>query len=302
VKVPFLKWLTPLDLARVSRLQLFAKGVVEGVSGGIHRSHHIGASIQFKEHRPYVPGDETKNIDWKLFGKTDRLYIRQYEDETNLRCVIALDQSGSMKYSGVRSKGLTKHEFGLRLAASLAYLFVNQQDAVGLATFDSKIQTFIPPRSRPNHLQILFQAMEASVPGSETELATVLQSLLSHCRRRGLIFLISDCFGDVDSIVRSLGMLRSNHQEIVIFQIWDDDELDFPFQSKTTFRSLEQAANQVLVDPVQLSRTYLENLAKFQQSLQEGCAKQRIDLIPVRTTESHSQVLSNYLSRRREVR
>jgi uncharacterized protein (DUF58 family) len=302
VKVPFLRWLTPQDLSRVSRLQMFAKGVVEGVSGGIHRSHHIGASIQFKEHRPYVPGDETKNIDWKLFGKTDRLYIRQYEDETNLRCVIALDQSGSMKYAGTRAKGLTKHEFGMRLAASLAYLLVNQQDAVGLATFDSQVRTFIPPRSRPNHLQVLFQAMDASKPGNETDLGIVLQSLLTHCRRRGLIFLISDCFGDVDSIVKSLGMLRSNYQEIVVFQIWDDDELDFPFQSRTMFRSLEQESNEILVDPTQLARIYQDNLAVFQQALQQGCAKQRIDLIPVRTSDSHSEILSSYLSRRQEIR
>ena len=302
MRVPFLKWLTPLDLTRVSNLQLFAKGVVEGVSGGIHRSHLLGASIQFKEHRAYVPGDETKNIDWKLFGKTDRLYIRQYEDETNLRSVIALDQSGSMKYAGSRSKGLSKHEFAVRLAASLAYLLINQQDAVGLATFDSRIRTFIPPRSRPNHLQVLFQAMEDSKPSQETDLGSVLQGLLTQCRRRGLLFLISDCFGDVDSIVNSLGMLRSNQQEIVVFQIWDDDELDFPFQSRTMFRSLENEANQLLVDPIQLARTYKDNLARFQTDLLDGCSKQRIDLIPVRSSDSHSQILSSYLARRREVR
>jgi uncharacterized protein (DUF58 family) len=302
MKVPFLKWLTPLDLNRVSNLQLFAKGIVEGVSGGIHRSHLIGASIQFKEHRPYVAGDETKNIDWKLFGKTDRLYIRQYEDETNLRSVIALDQSGSMKYSGSRSNGLSKHQFAIRLAASLAYLLINQQDAVGLATFDAQIRTFIPPRSRPNHLQVLFQAMEDSKPGQETDLGNVLQSLSAHCRRRGLLFLISDCFGDIESIVKSLGILRSNHQEIVVFQVWDDDELDFPFQSRTMFRSLENASNQLLVDPIQLARIYQENLARFQSELLDGCSKQRIDLIPVRTSDSHSEILSSYLARRREVR
>lgn len=299
MKPSFLRWLSPQDLSKVSSLQLFAKGVVEGVSGGMHRSHHIGSSIEFKEHRPYVHGDETRNIDWKLFGKTDRLYIRQYEDETNLRCTIALDQSGSMRYSGSRSSGLSKHDFGVRLAAALAYLLVNQQDAVGLATFDSSIRTYIPPKSRPNHLQVLFQAMSESTPGNETDLSVVLQGLLRQCKRRGLVFLISDCFGDADAIVKSLALLRSNYQEIVVFQIMDDDEVDFPFQSRTMFRSLELTTNQILVDPAQLRATYLANFQEYQSALQQGCAQNRIDLISVRTSESFSAVLSSYLASRR---
>lgn len=299
MKAPLLRWLSAPDLSRVSRLQLLAKGVVEGVSGGLHRSHHIGSSIEFKEHRPYVPGDETRSIDWKLFGKTDRLYIRQYEDETNLRCTIAIDQSGSMRYSGSRSNGVSKHEFAVRLAACLSYLLVNQQDAVGLATFDSKIRTYIPPRSRPNHLQTLFEAMAESRPGNESDLSVVLQDLLNRCKRRGLVFLISDCFGDAPSIVKSLALLRSNYQEIVVFQIWDDDEIDFPFQSRTLFRSLELESHQVLMDPTGLRATYLENLRQFRQELQQGCLQNRVDLISVSTSESYSVVLSNYIAMRR---
>ena len=283
-------------------MQLFAKGVVEGLSGGMHRSHHIGASIEFKEHRPYVHGDETRNIDWKLFGKTDRLYIRQYEDETNLRSTIALDQSGSMRYSGSRSAGLSKHAFAVRLAASIAYLLINQQDAVGLATFDSKIQSYIPPKSRPNHLQLLFREMENSKPGSETDLAVVLQGLLHQCKRRGLIILISDCFGDPDSIIRSLALLRANYQEIVVFQVLDDDEVDFPFQARTLFRSLESASNEIIVDPVQLRSIYLANFQRNQLAMQQGASRNRIDWIPVRTSESHSEVLSSYLASRRNSR
>jgi uncharacterized protein (DUF58 family) len=299
VKLPFLRWLSPQDLSRVTGLQLYAKGVVEGLSGGMHRSHHIGASVLFKEHRPYVPGDETRNIDWKLYGKTDRLYIRQYEDETNLRCTLVLDQSGSMRYSGSRSQGLTKHGFGVRLAASLAYLLINQQDAVGLATFDSTVRNYIPPRSRPNHLQALFQAMTDSVPNSETDLSIVLRGLLQYCKRRGLVILISDCFGDAEAIAKSLTLLRNNYQEVIVFQVLDDDEVDFPFQSKTMFRSLELASNQILVDPIQLRKVYVENMRRYQSELERCCAQSRIDLIPVRTSESHSTVLSNYLAKRR---
>jgi len=299
VKAPLLRWLSAPDLSRVSGLQLLAKGVVEGVSGGLHCSHHIGSSIVFKEHRPYVPGDETRSIDWKLFGKTDRLYIRQYEDETNLRCTIAIDQSGSMKYSGSRSNGISKHDFAVRLAACLSYMLVNQQDAVGLATFDSKIRKYIPPRSRPNHLQTLFEAMAESQPSNESDLSVVLQDLLNRCKRRGLVFIISDCFGDPGAIVKSLALLRSNYQEVVVFQIWDDDELDFPFQSRTMFRSLELESNQVLVDPSGLRSTYLEKLRLFREVIQQGCLQNRVDLIFVATSQSYSVVLSNYIAMRR---
>ncbi|MCY2983990.1 MAG: DUF58 domain-containing protein [Planctomycetota bacterium] len=299
MKAPLLRWLSPPDLSRVSHLQLLARGVVEGVSGGLHRSHHVGSSIEFKEHRPYVPGDETRTIDWKLFGKTDRLYIRQYEDETNLRCTVVIDQSGSMKYSGSRSNGISKHEFAIRLAACLSYMLVNQQDAVGLAMFDSKIRSYIPPRSRPNHLQTLLEAMAASKPGSETDLSIVLQGLLNHCKRRGLVFILSDCFGDAEAIVKSLALLRSNHQEIVVFQIWDDDELDFPFQTRTMFQSLELETHQMLVDPTGLRSVYLENLKAFRQELEQGCMRNRVDLISVKTSDSFSMALSNYIASRR---
>ncbi len=299
MKVPLLRWLSAPDLARVSRLHLLAKGVVEGVSGGLHRSHHIGSSIEFKEHRPYVPGDETRSIDWKLFGKTDRLYIRQFEDETSLRCTIAVDQSGSMKYCGSRSAGISKHEFAIRLAACLAYMFINQQDAVGLITFDTNIRSSLPPRSRPNHLQSLFEILAASKPGNETELSVVVHALLNHCRRRGLVFLLTDCFGDVPSILKSLALLKRNRQEIVVVQILDDDEIDFPFQTRTQFRSMERDSHQILVDPVALRSSYLENLRALQSAWQQGCRENQIDFVSVRTSESYSSVLANYVASRR---
>ena len=299
MKTPLLRWLTAPDLARVSQLQLLAKGVVEGVSGGLHRSHHIGSSIEFKEHRPYVPGDETRSIDWKLFGKTDRLYIRQFEDETSLRCMIAVDQSGSMKYAGTRSGGVSKHEFAVRLAACLAYMLMNQQDAVGLATFDTQIRSTIPPRNRPNHLQSLLETLSTSSPGQETDLSLVLQLLLNHCKRRGLVFLLTDGFGDVAAIHKSLGLLKTNHQEIVVFQILDDDETDFPFQSSTQFRSLEIESESVLVDAASLRATYLENFGAFQHSWLQGCLQNHIEFVPVRTSESIGNVLANYMAKRR---
>jgi uncharacterized protein (DUF58 family) len=299
LKSSFLRWLAPKDISRLAQLQLFAREVVEGVSGGIHRSRLIGASIEFKEHRPYVPGDEVRSIDWKLFGKTDRLYIRQYEDETNLRCTLVLDQSGSMKYAGSRSQGLSKHEYAVKLAASFAYLLVSQQDAVGLATFDTTIRNSIPPRSRPNHLNILLDCLAKSVPGQETDLSQVLQDILHQIRRRGVLVLFSDCFGDIDSLVRALALLRSNYQDVIVFQILDEDELDFPFQQRTMFRSLENQAHTKLVDPRSLRAAYQANFRTFQNKLTDGCRQHGVDLETVRTTESVGDVVARYIAYRR---
>ena len=295
---PLFRWLRPNDIAKVSALQLLAKDVVEGVTGGIHRSKHIGASIDFKEHRPYVHGDEVRSIDWKLFGKTDRLYIRQYEDETNLRATLAVDQSGSMNYVGSRANQLSKHDYAIRLASCLAYLLISQQDSIGLATFDTSIRATIPPKSRPNHLRLILESLAASKCQNETDLGAVLHQLLSVCRKRGLLFLISDGFGKTDSLFKSLSMLRANNQEIVFFQILDDDEIDFPFQNRTMFRSLEARDQQQLVDPLSLRRNYLNNFQIHQDAIQAACRQNRIDWIPVRTSESFSAVLATYLSHR----
>jgi uncharacterized protein (DUF58 family) len=295
---PLFRWLKPQDFARVSNLQWIARDVVDGLSGGIHRSRHIGASVDFKEHRPYVAGDEIRSIDWKLFGKTDRLYIRQFEDETNLRATIVVDQSGSMKYSGSRSSGLTKHEYAVRLAACLAYLLISQQDSVGMVTFDTTIRTNIPARSRPNHLRALMQTLSDSECRGETDLGSVLHELLGICKKRGLVILISDCFGDIPSLLRSLTLLRSNHQEVVVIQVVDDDETDFPFSNRTLFRSLETSDHQVLVDPVSLRRTYLDNWERFQRELKEGCQQKRIDLLSMTSSKSFSEVVASYVAQR----
>jgi uncharacterized protein (DUF58 family) len=295
---PLFRWLKPADIERVSALQLLARDVVEGVTGGIHRSRHIGASVDFKEHRPYVHGDEIRSIDWKLFGKTDRLYIRQYEDETNVRATLVVDQSGSMNYSGSRSNQMTKHDYAIRLASCLAYLFVSQQDSVGLVTFDTAIRKHIPPRSRPNHLRVCLETLADSECKGETELGGVLHQLLSICRKRGFVILLSDCFGNAESLFKSLSMLRANYQEVLLFQIIDDDEVDFPFQNRTMFRSLELREQQMLVDPLSLRQTYLANFNNHQEAIRNGCKQNRIDWIPVRTSESFSSVLATYISHR----
>ncbi len=290
------------DIARFSNLQVLARSVVEGFCSGLHRSPHKGFSVEFKEHRSYVPGDDIRTIDWKLFGKTDRLYIREYEEETNLRCTILLDSSGSMKYSGSRSNGSTKHDYAVHTAACLAYLMLQQQDSVGLVTFDKKVRRYIPPRARPNHLQVIINELQAQKPEFETELGDVFHEMIAKMHRRGLVIIISDLFGDVDRLMKSLAQFRHANHEIMIFQIWDPDELDFPFRQWTQFASLESAANRHLVDPAQIRRAYLEKLAQYRDQLTKGCNRHRISLVPMTTDQPHADSLAAYLALRRKGR
>lgn len=293
------KWFASNDLSRVGQLQLFAKNVVEGVRGGMHRSKHTGASIDFKEHRPYVAGDEIRSIDWKVFGKTDRLYIRQYEDETNLSCHLLIDQSGSMEYSGTRARGLTKYEYAIRLASCFAYLLISQQDAVGLATFDNQVRRYIPPKNQPHHLHPIFDAMLATRPAGESSIVDTIESLLYRLKRAGMVILFSDCFGSVEALSKALGLLRSHRQEVIVFQVLDDDELDFPFQLPVLFRSIEVTDQEKVVDPIQMRNNYLKNLETFQQQVKSKCLQHCVDLVTVRTTQSYSDIVSAYLARRR---
>ena len=287
------------DIKKLARLQVLARQVVEGFCSGLHRSPHKGFSVEFKEHRAYVRGDEIRNIDWKLYGKTDRLYIREYEEETSLRCTLLVDCSGSMDYCGARSDGMTKHAYAIRLAACLSYLLLQQQDSVGLVTFDTQMRQYVPPRSRPKHLQAIVNELEASRPANETELGGVFHQLVSKLPRRGLVVIISDLFGEVDQLLKALAHFRHAKHEILIFQIWDPDELDFPFRQWTRFASLESPSHRNLVDPAQIRRTYLEKLDRFREALTSGCHRHRINLVPMQTDEPYADALATYLALRR---
>jgi uncharacterized protein (DUF58 family) len=275
---------------------------VEGFCSGLHRSPHKGFSVEFKEHRPYVRGDEVRRIDWKVFGKTDRLYIREYEEETNLRCTILLDASGSMGYRGARAGSLSKHDYAVRLTACLAYLMLGQQDSVGLVTFDEKVRRYIPPRSKATHLQAILDELTKSSPQHETELGQVFHELVPKVRRRGVLVVISDLFGDVDELLGALAHFRHAKHEVILFQIWDPDELDFPFRQWTRFQSLETPGNRRLVDPAHLRHAYLENLKRFREQLTAGCYRHRMDLIPMTTDQPYAEALATYLAMRRRLK
>ena len=290
------------DVSRLSGLQLLAKQVVEGFASGLHRSPHKGFSVEFREHRPYVPGDDLRTIDWKLFGKTDRLYIREYEEETNVRCTLLVDCSGSMGYRGTRSDGLSKHDYAIRTAACLSWLMLQQQDSVGLVTFDTAIRRYIPPRARPRHLKHIMTELAAQQPGAETSLADVFHQIASRIQRRGLVMILSDLFGDVDQLMKALAHFRHARHEVIIFQIWDPDELDFPFRQWTQFASLENSAQRHLVDPAQLRKAYLQKLQEYRDQLTRGCSRNRIALVPLVTSQPSADALAAWLAIRRRVR
>ncbi len=288
-------FMTPLELQKVSNLQVVARLVVEGFFSGLHKSPHKGFSIEFAQHRQYVQGDEIRRLDWKVFGKTDRYYIREFEEETNLRATILLDVSGSMEYQG---DGVSKHQYATRLAASLAYLMLQQRDSVGLVTFDTKARAFLPQRSGVPHLKLMLNELEKTQPGGETELGGVFQAMAPRIHRRGLLIIISDCFGEVKDTINALAQFRHSKHEILVFQILDKDEVEFPFKQWTRFESAEEEDEFRMIDPAHFRSVYLENLKKFQKELTDGCNRHRIDFTTMTTDRPYADALAHYLTRR----
>jgi uncharacterized protein (DUF58 family) len=291
-------FLNPSDLQRISNLQVFARQVVEGFTTGLHRSPHKGFSVEFKQHRQYVPGDEIRHIDWRVFARSDRYYIREYEEETNLRATIILDRSGSMEYGGAQAGGVSKFEYATKLAACLSYLMLQQSDGVGLVTFDTEIRRYIPPRSRVSHMRTILSELENGKPGGETELGKVFHDLVPKLHRRGLLIIISDCFGEVQNFLKALAHFRHARHEILVFQIWHPDELSFQFKGWTQFECMERDGVKHLLDPALLRQAYLANLEKFRSDLTRGCRRHKVDLVPFTTDEPYAKALAAYLSRR----
>ncbi len=290
-----LEYLDPEDLEQISNLNLFARLVMEGFASGLHESPHKGFSVEFKKHRPYVPGDDIRHLDWKIFGRTDRYYIREYEEETDLRATILLDASGSMAYDG---EGISKLEYGKRLAACMVYLLLQQQESVGLVTFDEHERTHIPPRSGVAHMKPLIEEIQNTEPGGETGLGQVFHDLVPKINQRGLLILISDLFDDQEELRSGLSHFRHEGHEIITFQVMDRDELEFPFDRWTKFENLENPDHEEMVDPSHLKARYLERLEQFLEDVKEACHRHQIDRIRMVTDEPYSKALANYLALR----
>jgi uncharacterized protein (DUF58 family) len=287
----------PTELARYGGLSLVARNVVEGFLSGIHRSPFKGFSLEFAEHRQYYPGDEIRRIDWRAYGKTDRYFIKEYEDETNLKAVLVVDASGSMGYQGKQK--LSKFAFAQQVAASLAYLLLGQLDAVGLLTHDTKPRQFIPPKAAGKHLFMLLRALEQTQVGGETNLGDVWDRIAGqHLTRRGLVILLSDCFGDIPSITRALRHLRHGRHDVILFQTLAPEELDFPFKNPTKFRSLEVKGYELTVDARRLREEYQRNFEAHRQQLRRVAEELRVDYAMLRTDEPVDRALGAYLATR----
>ena len=287
--------LDPTALARFGRLELLARLVVEGVMSGMHKSPFKGFSVEFAEHRQYGPGDEIRHIDWRAFGKTDRYYVKEYEEETNLKAYLVVDTSGSMGYAG---RTASKFEYARQLAAALAYLMISQRDAVGLVTFDSAIRAMIPARSAPNHFSVLCKTLTDAKVGGETPLSGILHDLAERIRRRGLVIVLSDGFDKVDELTNALRHLRHRRHEVLFFHILAPEEEEFPFRRPSRFRNLENLDHSLRVDPAAMRAAYLEKFNAFCATLKERVAAMGADYHRVSTAVPHDRTLLDYLAAR----
>ena len=291
------KYLEPEMVARLSNMSLRARLVVEGYIIGQHKSPFHGFSVEFAEHRAYGPGDEIRHIDWKLYGKTDRFFVKQYEEETNLRSYILLDTSRSMEY---KSNKISKLDYGNYLSAALAYLMINQQDGVGLTLFDNQIQTFIPPRSKPSHVNTILTHLDKTGSGKDTDVGIVLHEMAERIKKRGLIILISDLFDETENIINGLKHFRHNKQEIIVFHVMDRKELNFDFSNRTKFKDME-TDEQITTEPWKIRKIYQQAIQSYQDELRLRCREQKIDYVPLFTDQNLDLALNEYLKKRQRL-
>ena len=285
----------PADVvARAQALGLKARGVVEGLRIGDHKSPYRGFSVEFVQHREYVPGDDIRHIDWKSYGRSERYTIKQYEQETNFIGHVLVDASRSMLYGEDESNKL---EYAKLLAAVLAYVILHQRDSVSLGIFDSAWRFRLPPSSQPGHMQTILHQLESAEPDEKTAIAPLLHDLAQQARRCGLVFLISDCFDDVDALLNALQHLRFQGHEVTVFHVLHPDEVGFPFEGMTKFDAMEERRH-VLTRPHLIRPAYLRAVRAYLQELQAGCQTNRCDYVRMDTSRPLGPALAEYLARR----
>ncbi len=291
------KYLQPEIVARLDYMALRARLVVEGYLIGLHKSPYHGFSVEFAEHRAYGLGDELKHLDWKLYGKTDRYYIKQYEEETNLRSYLLLDVSKSMTYS---SHAVSKLDYGSYLAAALTYLMLNQRDAVSLTIFDDKRRGHVPPRSTQSHLNSVLGQLEKITPGDDTQIAQTLHELAEKIKKRGLVVLISDLLDEPDQVLSGLKHFRHRNHEVIVFHLIDPREEDLDFSVRTRFRDIETGEN-ITTEPWQIRKAYRNVVKEFQMTYMREMRRRNIDYVPLMTDQALDLALSRYLTKRRAI-
>ena len=289
------RFLNPALLAGIGNLELIAKFVVEGFISGLHKSPYHGFSVEFAQYREYMPGDDPKHIDWKVYGRTDRYYIKQFEQETNLNCYLLLDTSQSMTYG---SGDLTKLEYANFLIASLSYFMVKQRDAVGLAYFDEKLHEYLPARSTPSHLHSILVTLERLQTHTTTRMGTPLHQVAERLSKRGLVILISDLYDEnADEVVQALEHFRYDGHEVIVFHILDQQELEFEFERITRFVDSE-TNEEVITTPQTIRESYLNHLHDFVNFYKAEFGKYDIDYNTLNTSTPVDYALSSYLAKR----
>ena len=286
----------PQTLARINKLEMRARAVVEGVVSGMHKSPHRGSSVEFAQHRDYVPGDEIRHIDWKVYARSDRYHIKQFEEETNVKATLVLDGSASMDYKGEKA-ALSKREYGAIVAAAISSLLLKQRDAVGLAVFDDGVRQYIPPASTSAHFRNLLEILEKTDSRPKTGLSDTFHDLAERIKRRGMLIILSDLFADPVDILRGLQHFRHRKHEAIVFHLLDRDELTFPFRDASIFEGMENE-EPIMAEPNALRREYLQAFEEFVDKLKRGCRELDIDYQQLPTDIPIDVAISRYLASR----
>ncbi len=287
-------FLTPQDVTRLSRLAIGSRFTVEGSMTGAHRSQLKGISVEFADYRQYVPGDDPKHLDWKVYGKNERLYLRQYEEETSLRVHLLVDASGSMAYAGSK---LSKFSYASRLAAALAYITVRRQDNVGLALFDKKCRVLLPAKGGPEHLRVICNMLAEHQPVESTDMANTLHSLAEKAKRRGLVIIFSDLFDDIEKIKSALAHFRRRKHDVIVYQILDRHEVDFPFRDTGAFEDLE-TGEKIMTNPKDIRASYQQELEQFLYQCKHTCAGLDVEHVLALTDQPVVDMVVRHLRQR----
>ena len=282
-------------MALVERMELVARTAVEGLLAGLHPSPFFGSSVEYADHRPYTPSDEIRSIDWKLVAKTDKYYVKLFEEQTNTRVTVILDTSRSMAFSA--GGGITKLDYGRFLAASLCHLALKQNDAAGVATFDGEVRSYVPPRSMANHFRHILDALARARPGEDTRVGPVLQSLAGRIPRRGIVVLVSDLLDDPAGIATGLSLLRHRRHDLLVFHVVDPAERDFPWTKVTRFKDIE-GQGRLVANARSVRVAYLERFERFLAGVRSACLERSIGYELALTDHPYAEMLSGYLARR----
>lgn len=294
---PFRKYFDPRTIAGVEGLELKARRIVEGLVSGLHRSPYRGSSVEFAEHREYSPGDDLRYLDWKVFGKTDRYYLKSYAEESNLACYIVIDHSESMRYRS-DPESCTKLEYAKLLAACLSYIVVRQQDAIGLFTVSDSVSAAVSPSNQATQLRSIVQVLDATTANGSTNLPAATQDLVGRIPRRSIVVVISDLLVELESIQKMFAHLQSRKHDVAVLQVLDPAELDFPFEEPMLFRGLETGDIET-GDPRAIRAEYLKEIEEFLGQVERGCRQSGFDYLSARTDHSPEAVLRRFLADRR---